>query len=213
MLSLKHMEEELISIKNTALSFILEAEDLKNLEEIKLQFLGKSGKLTLLIKEITKVPPEKRKEVGMLANEVKDAIEDAIKLRQENLKHKTKTVLRQKIDVTNPGILPPLGHEHLVTQAIEEISGIFEKIGFTRVTYPEVEWDWFAFEALNFPQGHPARDDWETFFIKGEKDPQKGAMLLTPHTSSGQIREMQKALITENKGEEVSIRMLNVAKC
>ena len=211
MLFLNLMEEELIGIKNAALSFILEAEDLKSLEETKLQFLGKSGKLTQTIKEITKIPPEKRKEVGILANEVKETIENAIREKETSLKHKTEKVLRQKIDVTNPGIKPPLGHQHLVTQAIEEISGIFENIGFTRERYPEVEWDWYAFEALNFPEGHPARDDWETFFIKGEKDPKKGPMVLTPHTSSGQIREIEKSV--ENKDKDISIRMLNVAKC
>jgi len=200
------MEEELIGIKNTALSFILEAEDLDNLEETKLQFLGRSGKLTLAMKEITKVPIEKRKEFGMLANEVKQTLEDAIKDKAESLKHKTKTILRENIDVTNPGIKPPLGHLHLVTQAIEEIINIFEKIGYEKVRYPEVEWDWYAFEALNFPDNHPARDDWETFFIKGDPDPRKGPMLLTPHTSSGQIREM------ERKGKP-PIKMLNIAKC
>ena len=199
------MEEELIGIKNTALSFILEAEDLETLEDIKLQFLGRSGKLTLTIKDITKIPSEQRKEVGILANEVKQTIEDAIKSKTESLKHKTKTVLRQKIDVTNPGIKPPLGHLHLVTQAIDEISGIFDKIGFTRVRYPEVEWDWYAFTALNFPPDHPARDDWETFFIKSAPSPKYGPMILTPHTSSGQIREMQRV--------KPPIRMLNIAKC
>jgi phenylalanyl-tRNA synthetase alpha chain len=199
------MEEELIGIKNTALSFILEAEDLKTLEEVKLQFLGKSGKLTLTIKDITKIPVEKRKEVGTLANEVKQTIENAISQRQENLKHKTENVLRQKIDVTNPGIKPPLGHLHLITQAIEEITGIFEKIGFTRVRYLEIEWDWYAFTALNFPENHPARDDWETFFIKEKPDQERGQMVLTPHTSSGQIREMEKG--------KLPIRMLNIAKC
>ena len=83
MLFLNVMEEELIGIKNTALSFILEAEDLKTLEEVKLQFLGKSGKLTLTIKDITKIPVEKRKEVGTLANEVKQTIENAISQRQK----------------------------------------------------------------------------------------------------------------------------------
>jgi phenylalanyl-tRNA synthetase alpha chain len=199
------MENELIDIKNTAISFILEAEDLDSLEETKLQFLGRSGKLTFAIKEVTKIPPEKRKEFGILANEVKQAIEDAIKDKTESLKHKTKTVLREKIDVTNPGIKPPLGHLHLVTQAIEEITDIFGKIGFERVRYPEVEWDWYAFEALNFPQDHPARDDWETFFIKEGSNSKYGPMLLTPHTSSGQIREMQR--------KQPPIRMLNIAKC
>ena len=205
MVFLNVMEEELIGIKNTALSFILEAEDLKTLEEVKLQFLGRSGKLTLTIKDITKISAEKRKEVGMLANEVKNTIEDAIRQREINLKHKTEKILRQKIDVSNPGIRPPLGHLHLVTQAIEEISEIFEKIGYSRVRYPEVEWDWYAFTALNFPENHPARDDWETFFIKEKPNPEKGQMLLTPHTSSGQIREMQR--------KKPPIKMLNIAKC
>src|ERR1035437_10307872 len=102
------MEEDLIGIQNAALSFILEAEDLDNLEETKLQFLGRSGKLTLIIKEITKVPPEKRKEFGILLNEIKQTLEEAIKDKAENLKHKTKTVLRENIDVTNPGIKPTL---------------------------------------------------------------------------------------------------------
>jgi len=205
MLFLNIMEEELIGIKNAALSFILETEDLKTLEEVKLQFLGRNGKLTQTIKDITKISVEKRKEVGMLANEVKNTIEDAIKQREINLKHKTEKIIRQKIDVSNPGIKPPLGHLHLVTQAIEEITGIFEKIGYSRVRYPEVEWDWYAFTALNFPENHPARDDWETFFIKEKPNPEKGQMLLTPHTSSGQIREMQR--------KKPPIQMLNIAKC
>jgi phenylalanyl-tRNA synthetase alpha chain len=200
------MGEDLIGIKNTALSFILEAEDLENLEETKLQFLGRSGKLTLALKEITKVPIEKRKEFGLLANEVKQTIEDAIENQKSKLKLKKLGRVVEKMDVTNPGIKPPLGHLHLVTQAIEEITGIFEKIGFEKLRYPEVEWDWYAFEALNFPDNHPARDDWETFFIKGNPDPKKGHILLTPHTSSGQIREM------ERKGKP-PIRMLNIAKC
>jgi phenylalanyl-tRNA synthetase alpha chain len=200
------MEEELIGIKNTALSFILEAEDLENLEETKLQFLGRSGKLTLALKEIIKVPVEKRKEFGLLANEVKQTIEDAIEIQKSKLKTQKLGKVVGKIDVTNPGIKPLLGHLHLVTQAIEEITNIFEKISFEKLRYPEVEWDWYVFEALNFPDNHPARDDWETFFIKGNADPKKGPMLLAPHTSGGQIREMERK-------QKPPIRMLNIAKC
>ena len=198
------MEEELISIKNSAIPLILDAKEEKELEELKLQFLGRNGKLTLALKEITKVPPEKRKEFGMLANEVKEALEEAILNQAKTLKGSVKEKIREKIDVTNPGIKPPLGHLHLVTQAIDEITDIFEKIGFERVRYPEVEWDWYSFEALNFPKNHPARDDWETFFIKEEVHPKYGPMILTPHTSSGQIREMQR--------RKPPIRMLNIAK-
>lgn len=199
------MEEELIGIKNTALSFILEAESLESLEETKLQFLGKSGKLTLAIKEIGKIPLEKRAAVGMLANEVKATIEETIESQKTKLKNQNLKIVTKKIDVTNPSILPPLGHLHLVTQAIEEITDIFKRIGFTRARYPEIDWDWYAFTALNFPPNHPARDEWETFFIKGERSEKYGKMLLIPHTSTGQVREMQ--------NKKPPIKMLNIAKC
>jgi len=198
------MEDELIRIKNNAISMILDTNDPKELEEIKLQFLGRNGKLTAAMKKLPKINPSMRKEVGILANEVKETIEDAIKDKT----HETKTLHTKantkKIDVTNPGIKPPLGHLHPITQAISEISSIFERIGFTRVRYPEVEWDWYSFGALNFPEGHPARDDWETFFIDTKPSAKYGPMLLTPHTSSGQIREME--------NNKPPIRMLNIAK-
>lgn len=199
------MEEELIGIKNAALSFILEAEDLKSLEETKLQFLGKGGKLTLKIKDITKIPVEKRPVVGILANEVKKTIEEALEQQEKILQKKKQKNLLEKIDITNPGIKPTLGHLHLVTEAIEEISDIFSRIGFSRVRYPEIDWDYYAFTALNFPQNHPARDDWETFFIKGNEKEKLGKQVLSPHTSTGQVREMQK--------EKLPIKMLNIAKC
>jgi phenylalanyl-tRNA synthetase alpha chain len=199
------MEEELISVKNTAISFILEAKTQEELEELKLQFLGRSGKLTLLIKNIPSLPLEKRPEVGVLANEVKKTIEQSIKDKELELREVKTTARKEKIDISNPGIKPPLGHLHLVTQAISEITDIFEKIGFTRVRHPEVEWDWYAFSALNFPENHPARDDWETFFIETEGHKKYGKMILTPHTSSGQIREMQR--------NKPPIKMLNIAKC
>lgn len=208
------MEEELIGIKNSAISLILESQDLKNLEEIKLQFLGRSGKLTLVIKSISKLPIEKRPEIGVLANEIKNTIEEALIDKEEDLKNIKVKSRKEKIDVTNPGIRPPLGHLHLITQAIREITSVFEKIGFTRVRYPEVEWDWYAFGALNFPLNHPARDDWETFFIDAPESKKYGKMLLTPHTSSGQIREMEKTLPPiRGTLKAPLIKMLNIAKC
>jgi len=199
------MEEELIGIKNYAIPLILDCQDLESLEEIKLQFLGKSGKFTLAIKGILKLPEEKRPEIGVLANEVKNTIEQAISDKEQELKQEKLKFKKEKIDITNPGIKPPLGHLHLITQAIEEITNIFEKIGFTRIRYPEVEWDWYAFGALNFPLSHPARDEWETFFIDAPESKKYGRMLLTPHTSSGQIREMEQT--------SPPIKMLNIAKC
>lgn len=200
------MEEEFIDIKNNAISLILEAEDQKALEEIKLQFLGRSGKLTLAIKNISKLPVDQRPEVGKLANEIKTNIEAAIQRKILSIKNQTSNKKKEYIDITLPGIKPPIGHLHLIAQAIEEITEIFEKIGFMRIRYPEVEWDFYAFTALNFPPKHPARDDWETFFIKQKTDPKKGSVLLTPHTSSGQVREMERK-------KTPPIRMLNIAKC
>lgn len=198
-----YMEHELMNIKNNAVSLILDAKTKEDLEELKLQFLGKSGTLTTTLKEITKLPIAERPAIGVLANEVKNIIENAIESSLAGFQtEKIETI--KKIDVTEPGIRPPLGHLHPVTQAIEEITHIFEKIGFRRTRYPEIEWDWYAFEALNFPENHPARDDWETFFIDQAADPKKGPVLLTPHTSSGQIREMEKG--------KLPIKMLNIAK-
>lgn len=203
------MEEELIKLQTNTSSLIIACEDADELEKIREDFLGKSGTLTDAIKRIGKLPAEDRPEIGKLANEIKTTVEEMISDRRKSLKggttSTTKTVQTRKLDITLPGIKPPPGHLHLITQAIEEITSIFEHIGFSRVRYPEVEWDWYAFTALNFPENHPARDDWETFFIKEEIHPKKGQMILTPHTSSGQVREMEKGTLP--------IKMLNIAKC
>ena len=207
------MEEELIQIKNDAMSLIVESEK-DDIEQIYIEFLGKKGRLTTKMKEIPHLSIEKRSEIGRLANEIKDILEDQINDKRHELKNAIKTSRTKSqdnkqtfdgVDVTMPGTRPPLGSLHLVTQAIEEITAIFEKIGFNRVRYPEVEYDWYAFGALNFPDNHPARDDWETFFVDQASDPKKGSVLLTPHTSSGQIREMEKG--------KLPIKMLNIAKC
>lgn len=212
------METDLLqkfhALRTDATSLVLSTENLPELNEIKLDFLGKSGRLTNLMKELAQVPAERRPEIGRLANEVKVSIEDLIVEQEKKLGAKTASVGVGSIDVSMPGILPPQGHLHLITQAISEISEIFAHIGFTRVRYPEVEYDWFAFGGLNFPENHPARDDWETFFMDEPAHETYGRMLLTPHTSSGQIREMTKAAqkLVKNSREPVSIKMLNIAK-
>ncbi len=202
--------QQLQSIKSDATGLILSSESLKELNEIKLDFVGKSGRLTATLKEIVNVPIERRAEIGKLGNEIKISIEEMILDKEKSLVPTSSKISSSSLDVTLPGIKPPLGHLHLITQAIEEITDIFEHIGFTRVRYPEVEWDWFAFGGLNFPENHPARDDWETFFVNSTAHKTNGKMLLTPHTSSGQIREMTK--MAAKKGEPVEIKMLNIAK-
>lgn len=212
------MKDKLYNIKNEAISLILSAQDSKELEELRIQFLGRNGALTLAMKEITKLPQQERPQAGKLINELKGIIENTISGKLSTLSSQIST-RTETLDVTEPGIRPPLGHLHLVTQAIEEITTIFERIGLNRVRYPEVEWDYYAFTALNFPENHPARDDWETFFIEQSSDSKYGSVVLTPHTSSGQVREMEKHVKNSNKtikqssNNPLNIKMLNIAKC
>jgi phenylalanyl-tRNA synthetase alpha chain len=196
------MQEEIISLKNEALAQIMEAKTDEELENLRISYLGRNGKLTELIKNIKNIEPEKRGQVGTSINEAKNTLLTSLAER----KNKISVSAKVWFDSTIPGIKPEIGHLHLITQAIEEISKVFSHLCFSRVRYPEVDWDWFAFTALNFPPNHPARDDWETFFIDVPESPQYGKMLLTPHTSNGQVREMQRI-------KTPPIRMINITKC
>jgi phenylalanyl-tRNA synthetase alpha chain len=196
------MQEEILNLKNQALSQILSAKDATELEQIRIDYFGRSGKLTELMKKIREVPEEERKQIGQTINEVKKTVEGLL----ANQKNSFKENAREWFDPTIPGEKPEIGRTHLITKAIEEISQIFGRIGFERARYPEVEWDYFAFEALNMPKSHPARDEWETFFLDTPENSKYGKMVLTPHTSSGQVREMLKV-------KTPPIRMINIAKC
>lgn len=196
------MREELQNIKNEAIARITEAKTAKELEEIRIGYLGRSGKVSKLTKRLSELSKKERKQTGILLNDTKKIILSTIARQRNSLKES----VREWFDATMPGTSPEIGSLHLITQAIEEISEVFKKIGFTRVRYPEVEWDWYAFEGLNFPPGHPARDDWETYWVDAPIDKRLGPMLLTPHTSSGQIREMERV-------GKPPIRMINIAKC
>ncbi len=192
------LREKLLNLKNEALVLIGEAKDKKELEKIRIKFLGRKGKVNEYLKAVVKLPEGEKVQVGRVANDVKSAIEEAFHRAQDKLQKKAVEIDKEWFDVTAPGKKPARGHLHLITQAIKEIASIFEKIGFVRTRYPEVEWDWYAFGGLNMPKDHPARDEFETFYITDK-------MLLTPHTSSGQIREMEKT--------KPPIRMINISKC
>lgn len=196
------MLEEIQSLKNEAIAQITEAESQDELENLRIVYLGRNGKLNKLTKRLSELSDSEKKEAGILLNEAKRTIIEQLASRKNFLKESA----RVWFDPTVPGIKPARGHLHLVTSAIGEISSVFEKIGFVRVRYPEVEWDWFAFEGLNMPKDHPARDEWETFFIDAAVHPKYGQIVLTPHTSSGQIREMVRV-------KKPPIRMINIAKC
>ena len=198
----------LLSAKDDAIATIAESD--KPIDLLRIEVLGPKSDFTNFTKQMKSIEPNDRQAVGVVINEVKQSIEEA-------LQEKSSVVSRQSsgnnwIDVTQAGILPPVGHLHIVTQAIDEITHIFERIGFTRVRHPEVDWDYYAFESLNMPANHPARDEWETFFIDYPGKPafakasaRRGKIVLTPHTSNGQVREMEKG--------KLPIRMINIAKC
>ncbi len=186
------MEEELIGIKNAALSLTIEAKSDKELEEIKLQFLGRSGKLTLAMKEMAKLPKEKRPEIGKLANEVKQIIEETFSQAKENLGEKT-FAKSEKIDTSAPGIPPKVGHLHPMAQVLYEVVDIFKGLGFQAADGPEIETDKYNFEVLNIPKDHPARDTQQTLYLDthGTKI-NPGEIILRTQTSAMQGRVMEK---------------------
>ena len=187
------MEEELINIKNTALSFILETDDLKTLEEIKLQFLGRSGKLTIAIKEIPRLPSEKRPEIGMLANDIKQTLEETIEQKKIKIKGETLKKQKGKIDITAPGIQPSIGSLHPMSQVLYEVVEVFKSLGFQAADAPEIETDYYNFEVLNIPKDHPARDTQQTPYLDTRHTyVTPGEIILRTQTSAMQGRVMQK---------------------
>lgn len=192
--------EELHNLKNEALALINEVKSKKELEALRVAFLGRKGKINQLLKEVPKLNKQEKVRLGRTINEIKKIILQAIERKQSTIGQQPATS-KKFFDFTLSGKRIPTGHLHLITHAIEEISDIFARIGFERLRYPEVETDWYAFEGLNMPQDHPARDEWETYFIA-----ENPKLVLTPHTSSGQVREMERL-------GKPPIRMINIAKC
>ncbi len=208
------MLDQLDGLRVEVGSLVAKAPDLSMLETIEIKYLGRKGELTNLLKGLANVSAEDRPKIGAAANDVKRDLERLIASKRKELEEKSLTNLgdEEREDVTEPGRRPPEGHLHVVTRAINEITEIFDKVGFTRARYPEVDWDWYAFESLNMPPDHPARDEWETFFMDApQSNPstssgrRKGKMVLTPHTSNAQVRELERG--------ELPVRMINIAKC
>lgn len=185
------MEHELLTIKNNAISLILDAKTVKELEEIKMQFLGRSGELTKSLKSLPKLPAEDKPKIGRVANEVKNIIEDAISQRESELENVKKPQLN--IDITEPGIPPKIGHLHPMTIVINEVVDVFKSLGFQAADGPEIETDYYNFEALNIPKHHPARDTQQSLYLdtrNSKKSP--GEILLRTQTSAMQGRVMEK---------------------
>lgn len=170
-------------------------------QQTTIKYLGRNGLFNVKISTLMKaISASNRPEAGRILNLTKKTLES---LSQAVDKPKASSIW---VDLTAPGETPNLGHLHPISQAIAEITQIFKGIGFTRVRYPEVDYDRYVFEGLNMPTNHPARDEWETFFLNTPAHPKNGGMVLTTHTSNGQVREMERV-------GEPPIRMLNLGKC
>lgn len=182
---------------------IHDSKTLKELNELEIKYLGRNGAINDFLKKIKNIPAEEKKDYGQKINKLKTEIKKLIETKKLELSKKKSDKF---FDETLPGKTYPKGSLHIVSFAIEEITRIFEKIGFVRVSYPEVDWEYGAFESLNMPKGHPARDDFETSYIDYPENPKLGKMVLTPHTSNGQNREMKRV-------GKPPIRMINISKC
>lgn len=187
------MEEELIQIKNSAVSLILDAKDKEELLDLKIRFLGRNGRFTLAIKELSKLPKEKRPEIGRLANEVKNTIEETISEKESRVTKQKSQELKEKIDTTIPGIRPPIGHLHPTSQVLYDVVDVFKSLGFQAADGPEIETDYYNFTALNMPPNAPSRDTQATLYLDTRNSKVKpGEILLRTQTSSMQVRIMEK---------------------
>ena len=181
------MKEKLQQIRGNAMAQMKEAGSPDKLNEIKVAFLGKKGELTTIMKSMKDIPKEERPAFGQMVNEVRAEIENALDEMKQTLSKKARELQMKAevIDVTLPAKKSNLGHRHPNTIALEEVERIFVGMGYEVVEGPEVEKDYYNFEALNIPANHPAKDEQDTFYIN--KD-----MLLRTQTSGVQVHEMEK---------------------
>lgn len=181
------MKQKLDDLLRQAQADINGAANEDALQELRVKYLGKKGELTSLMKGLASLSPEERPAVGRLVNEVKDTLEQhlerALSIAREAAK--ARKLQEEKLDVTLPGRRRHIGTKHPITMVIEEISEIFAGLGFQVAEGPEIELDYYNFEALNIPKDHPARDMQDTFFVSDN-------IVLRTHTSPVQIRTMLK---------------------
>ena len=180
------MKEKIEQIRQQALGAIEDAAGMDKLNDVKVAFLGKKGQLSSLLKGMKDVAPEDRPKVGQIVNETRQAIEEVLDAAKKDLAAKKRELQMKSevIDVTLPAKKAELGHKHPNTLAREEIEKIFIGMGYEVVEGPEVEYDYYNFEALNIPANHPAKDEQDTFYINDK-------ILLRTQTSPVQVRVME----------------------
>ena len=180
------MKEELEALKNQALEELTKVDSLDLLKDLKVKYLGKKGPMTEILRGMGKLAAEERPKIGQIVNDIKTELQKVVEekaklLEQKALEYK---LANEKVDITLPGRHPHEGHLHPVTLTLREMKKIFMRMGFDVMEGPEIENDYYNFEALNLPQDHPARDMQDTFYITNE-------FLLRTQTSPIQARTMQ----------------------
>jgi len=181
------MKEKLMEIEAIALQKIEEAKNSEALEEIRVKFLGKKGELTTILRSMGNLSKEERPMMGKLVNDVKKVVEDKLDIISREIKNEEKNnkLANEVIDVTMPGTKNVLGNRHPLELTIERIKDIFISMGFAVEDGPEVELDYYNFEALNIPENHPAKSEQDTFYINEN-------IVLRTQTSGVQVRTMEK---------------------
>ncbi|SFM23221.1 phenylalanine--tRNA ligase subunit alpha [Pelosinus propionicus] len=182
------MEQELQSLKQLALLELSQADTMDALNELRVKYLGKKGSLTSALKGMGALSAEERPKIGQIVNDIRSELETIIQTKSEGFKQADleKKLASEKIDVTLPGRKVNVGHKHPLTVTLARIKEIFMRMGFAIAEGPEVEQDYYNFEALNLPKDHPARDMQDSFYITEE-------FLMRTHTSPVQVRTMQAA--------------------
>lgn len=180
------MKEQLQAIRQQAQQALEQVKSLPELDALRVKFLGKKGELTSILKQMGSLSPEERPKMGQLANEVRATLEELVSKAEKALKEQAvqSKLQSEALDVTLPGKKRELGHSHPLSIVLDEVKDIFMGMGFTIAQGPEVELDYYNFEALNIPKNHPARDTQDTFYISDN-------VLLRTQTSSVQIRVME----------------------
>jgi phenylalanyl-tRNA synthetase alpha chain len=180
------LESQLETLQGTAISAIAQSTTLDDLEQLRVAYLGKKGELSQILKGMGKLGPEDRPRIGAIANEVKEALQTQLDNKRNELQTAqiNAQLAAETLDVTMPGTYRPQGHIHPLNRTIDRALDIFVGLGYTVATGPEMETDYYNFEALNTPADHPARDMQDTFYLPDGN-------LLRTHTSSVQIRYME----------------------
>lgn len=187
------MRDELKRIEKSAKGEISQIRDLEELQKLRVQFLGRErGALTLVLRNIKTLPVSERSAIGTEANRLRIEIEALFETRGRELKSAASglNLKKERLDVTRPGIRAPRGHLHPITQILRKIEDIFLRMGFTVAEGPEIETEYYNFDALNMAEDHPARDMQDTFWLK-DRNKNNERLLLRTHTSAVQVRYME----------------------